>query len=183
MRHFDTRDRSGNNLGSQKGLTSVLKFPLFHYEQCVYFRLLAFIFRRSLPTRLFLPPIFLPPFRPPPFLWYSETSFALLFVLALLPFFLPPKPNLLSLKFLLLLSLKFFLKLSGLLQKEMQNMYYRWLGMISSREGQYYCQYQYTRPWTLGSDCSLSQDLQIVCKSSLSSSFPVCHASEWPKYF
>ena len=120
--HFDTRDKSGNNLGSQKGLTSVLRFPLFHHEQCVYFRLLAFIFRRSLPTRLFLPPIFLPPFRPPPFLWYSETSFALLFVLALLPFFLPPKPNLLSLKFLLLLSLKFFLKLSGLLQKEMQNM-------------------------------------------------------------
>ena len=106
----------------KKGLTSVLRFPLFHHEQCVYFRLLAFIFRRSLPTRLFLPPIFLPPFRPPPFLWYSETSFALLFVLALLPFFLPPKPNLLSLKFLLLLSLKFFLKLSGLLQKEMQNM-------------------------------------------------------------
>ena len=120
--HFDTRDKSGNNLGSQKGLTSLLRFPLFHHEQCVYFRLLAFIFRRSLPTRLFLPPIFLPPFRPPPFLWYSETSFALLFVLALLPFFLPPKPNLLSLKFLLLLSLKFFLKLSGLLQKEMQNM-------------------------------------------------------------
>jgi hypothetical protein len=94
---------------------------LFHHEQGVYFRLLAFIFLRSLPTRLFLPPIFLPPFRPPPFLLYSETSFALLFVLALLPFFLPPKPNLLSLKFLLLLSLKFFLKLSGLLQKEIYN--------------------------------------------------------------